>query len=89
MFQRDRYNCPRNERDVHRPIAFGAAAQDLFRHDCVTRLPRSLLLRQKSLNKSRIEIPRAKFGVRQYPPVQRNRRINSLHDKHSQRPAHA
>src|ERR1700686_949750 len=51
--------------------------------------PRSFLLRQKSFDEAGIEIPRPEFRVRQNPPVQRNRRIDSFHDKHSQRAAHA
>src|SRR5258708_6330597 len=50
---------------------------------------RSFFFRQKSLNKPGIEIPRTKFRVCQNPPVQRNRRVDSFHDEHSQRPAHA
>src|ERR1017187_379727 len=50
---------------------------------------RSFFFRQKSLDESRIEIARAKFRVGKNPPVQRNRRVYSLHNEHSQRTAHA
>src|SRR4029077_57267 len=60
-------------------------AHPLPSHDDSDRI---FLFRQKSLNEPRIEIARAKIRVGKNPPVQRNRRVDSLHDKHSQRPAH-
>src|SRR5450756_1997092 len=47
------------------------------------------LLRQEFLDKSRIEIAGAKIRVRQYPPVQRYRRVDSFHNKHFESAAHA
>src|ERR1700690_2027632 len=41
----------------------------------------SLPLRQKSLNKSRIKIARAKIRIRQNPLVQRNRCEDSFQDR--------
>src|SRR5450631_3400250 len=52
-------------------------------------LRNGFFLRQESLDKPRIEIASAEVRVRQYPPVQRNRRVDSFHDKHSQGTAHA
>src|ERR1039458_8664798 len=46
-------------------------------------------LRQKSLDEPSVEIPCAEIWVSQNTAVQRNCRINSFHDKHSQSAAHA
>src|SRR5580658_5093306 len=49
----------------------------------------SFRLRQESLDKPGIEIARAEIRVGQNSPVQRNRGVDSFHNKHSQGAAHA
>src|SRR5579859_4350017 len=47
------------------------------------------VLRQKPLNKSRIDLPCPEVRVRQYFAVQRDGRIHALNNKHLQRARHA
>src|ERR1700722_6106357 len=47
------------------------------------------ILLQKPLNEPGIKSPRAKIRISQNFPVQRNRRVYALNDKHFERPRHA
>src|SRR5262245_43636128 len=47
------------------------------------------LLLEKSLNEPGIKLPSAKFRIHQNPPVQRNRCMNALDDKHLESATHA